>query len=63
MKKVPLYALRKGDSFRLKDDINSPLWVRGGYNITSCKYSIFPLDGIFRELFRKSTYRVFVESY
>lgn len=63
MKKVPLYALRLGDSFRLKDDINSPIWVRGHYDLSSRKFSIFTREGIFRELFRKSTYRVFVESY
>lgn len=63
MKKVPLSSLRKGDSFRLKDDINSPLWVRGHYHSSSRMYSIYPHDDFFRLSFRKYTALVFVESY
>lgn len=63
MKKVPLSILRKGDSFRLKDDINSPLWIRGHYHCASRMYSIYPKDDFFRVSFRKYTALVFVESY
>ncbi len=63
MKKVPLSSLCKGDFFHLKDDVNSPIWIRGHYDRSSRKYTIFPYDDIFRELFRKPTVLVYVESY
>lgn len=62
LKKVPLSSLRKGDSFRLKDDINSSLWIRGNYHCSSRMYSIYPHDDFFRVSFRKYTALVFVES-
>lgn len=63
MKKVPLSSLRKGDFFHLKDDIKSPLWVRGHYHCSSRMYSIYPHDDFFRVSFRKYSVFVFVESY
>lgn len=63
MKKVPISSLRKGDSFRLIDDVNSPLWVRGHYHSSSRMYSIYPHDDFFCVSFRKPTALVYVESY
>lgn len=63
MKRVSLSSLREGDFFRLKDDINSPLWVLGHYDVSLRNFYIYLYVDVNIVLLREPSVFVYVESY
>lgn len=52
--------VKPGDFFRLKDDENSPLWVRSIYDRTSKRYCIYKYDDVNHFLSVKGDRKVYL---
>lgn len=63
MRKTTIKQIKKGELFKLKDTESAPIWVRGDYDRSSKKYSIYRYDDVCHERFAKGDKEVFVEFY
>lgn len=61
MIKVQVSKVKPGEYVHLKDDENSPLWIRGPYDRSSRSYSLVSYNDSCHELFCKAHRNVFVE--
>lgn len=61
MVKVQVKFVAYGDYLHLRDDVNSPIWIRGLYDRSSRSYSLVSYDDVNHEIFRKSSAYVYLD--
>ena len=54
--------VKKNSFVHLRDDENSPLWIRRNFDPVTRRYSLISYDNSCKELSRKGTIIVYVES-
>lgn len=63
MKQITIKEVKQGEFFRLTNNENAPLWVRGYYYRPEKVFEAYKYDDVNREMFAKATRRVWVEDY
>lgn len=63
IQKIQIKDVKKGEFIHLKNDENSPIWIRGHYDATTKSYSLISYEDANREIFRKRTAFVYIENY
>ena len=61
MIQTELRKVKEGDSFRLKDNEDAPLWVRGYYERSERKFEVYKYDNVNHESFMRRNRAVYVE--
>lgn len=61
MKKIELRNLHKGDYFHLKDDYDSPLWVRDTYDRSSKRFNVYKAGNVNSWSLRNGSLLIYVE--
>ena len=62
MIKTELRKVKEGDFFRLADNENAPLWVRGYYERSERKYEVCKYDDANHENFMRGSRVVYIEN-
>ena len=62
MIKTELRKVEEGDFFRLADNEDAPLWVRGYYARSVRKFEAYKFDNVIHESFMRGSRTVYVEA-
>ena len=62
MIKTELRKVKEGDFFRLADNEDAPLWVRGYYGRSERKVEVYKYDNVNHESFMCGSRTVYVEA-